>query len=379
MQRTLGYAPVRGRPPEAFRHHEVTGLTKKLKRAVAGLVGVVAVVVTWWAVTASVGSAQGLPPPATNTELGTLISPQSNIGASSVLTTPSMDYLYSETIGPPYVRVRRFHTLGDWLGTSSPLPQLPAWADPHPPQRGTGPLWSPAVAKVGRRYVLWFSAPYANPSPVDGQAEPSCIGYAVSASPTGPFRSPGQVAPPLCQMDQLGDTNPQPVKFGHQWWLYWKSDNGAGPRGGRAVMWAQRLAPDGTTLQGQPTVIFKAEKPWEQRVVDTPQMVRAGGRYYLFFSGAGKDTPDAGLGLAYCSGPAGPCHSPYRGPWLGASALGSGPSEVSVFSQDGASWLLYTASATASLGEPTHLGISRVAFGPTGPYVAALDGATPGQ
>ncbi len=144
------------------------------------------------------------------------------------------------------------------------------------------------------------------------------------------------------------------------------------------MVWAERLASDGTTLVGQPHPIFTSEKPWENHVVDAPQMVEVRGRWFLFFSGGGAYQPGAGIGEATCAGPGGPCRSQSAGPWLGTNALGGGPSEESLFSQGGAQWMVFTARALYRRGEQPHLAVARVAFSRAGVYLAAFGAARPG-
>lgn len=331
------------------------------------------------AISAVPAQAQGraLPPPAPNTKPGELFSPHQIVSVPYVYTSPTMDYLYQSGLGTPHVPVWSFKELGKWISQGDAVPQLPPWVDAAA-SGDSGPIWGPSVAKIGHHYVMWFTAPWDNPNPYDGQRYPRCIGYATSSSPEGPFTNSSALQPALCQLREHGDIDPRPVDIGGHWWLYWKSNNNSFPRAPHTMIWAQRLGPGGTSLKGHPVVVYENDRPWEGQIVESPQMVVENGRFYLFFSGNAAGVPQAGIGLAVCAGPAGPCRSPYAGPWLGSNVLGAGPSELSLFTQRGATWLLYTPQATYYPGIVPQLAVSRVAFGPHGPYVASFDGATPG-
>jgi beta-xylosidase len=251
------------------------------------------------------------------------------------------------------------------------MPTMPAWAASW--------VWNPDVRFVDGRYVMWFTAAEKNAAlPVTG-AMPRCIGWATSASPLGPF-VPSPV-PVLCQLDQFGAIDPRTfVAPGGQEWLYWKSDDNAVLALDKpTIVWAQPLAADGTTLEGRATAILENSAPWEGRIVESPQMVRARGHYYLFFSGNTSGSIDNGIGVSQCMSPAGPCENSSAGPWLGPNLTSQGVGEESLFSQGGSTWMLYSPH---SLGQ--RLEVSRVAFGRRGPYVASFGrlpsvGATAGR
>ena len=252
------------------------------------------------------------------------------------------------------------------------MPALPPWT--------TGWTSAPDVRHVDGRYVMWFSAPDVNDVLATG-APAKCIGMGVSTSPLGPFIIARQ--PVIC--DPSGSIDPRTfVAADGQLWLDWKSDVNAAwgpaqdpnlPRNQPTVLWAQRLAPDGITLEGTPSELLAATRQWEHKLIEAPDMVRAGGHYYLFFSANPSYQDGDGIGVAVCQGPAGPCHEPYAGPMLGSSPLGLGPGEESLFVQGGVTWLLFSPSGEALYRQ---LAVARVAFGSRGPYVSAFGGAVPG-
>lgn len=328
--------------------------------------------------TQSRAQGQALPPPAPNTALGKIMAASDLISMPWVYPTSKIDYLYTSGIGTPHVPVWTFKTLPHLKSKGDALPALPPWVATKAPG-GTGPVWSPTVAKIGDHYVMWFAATWRNPSTTTGAARYlKCLGVATATSPLGPFAAPGETTPALCQVNEYGDIDPRIVKIGGQWWLDWKSNDNVAPTPMATKLWAQRLGPDGTTLKGQPSVLYQNDKAWQGSVVESPQMVAVNGHDYLFFSGNGANSAQAGIGLALCHGPSGPCDSPYQGPWLGSNLGGSGPSELSLFTQNGVTWLLYTPEATYFPGVLPRLAVSRVAFGTQGPYVASFNGAVPG-
>jgi hypothetical protein len=290
-----------------------------------------------------------------------------------VFATPSLDYMYSsglDGVGKLHVPERTFTVMGHFSTVRDAMPTLPAWVEPN-----TG-LWSPDVRKIGHVYVMWFSGHdwmYLLPS---GQFD-ECLGVALSASPTGPFVSPS-TAPALCQVSLYGDIDPRTFLAPNgQEWLYWKSDGNADSL--PTHIYAQRLANDGRTLIGRTKLLLSPDLPWEGSLIEAPDMVHVGHRYQLFFSGNTSEGPDSGIGLALCQGPAGPCTSPYAGPWLGSNIQGAGPDEETVYTQNGVTWMLYTPNAVYyPFAKPT-LVAARIAVNASGlPYIADRQGMVPG-
>lgn len=162
--------------------------------------------------------------------------------------------------------------------------------------------------------------------------------------------------------------------------MYWKSDGNAVTTDVITTnIFAQRLSSNGKSLIGTPKVILTNDLNWEGRLVESPDMVRQGNRYLLFFSGNSSDVEDNGIGLALCKGPDGPCTSPYRGPWLGSNVQGAGPGEETIYVQNGVTWMLYTPHSIYYPGAYPSLAAARVAFTSKGmPYIASRQGMVPG-
>jgi hypothetical protein len=359
---------------------DTTGRWRRPTR-LAALTAIVAltlvVVVGGAAGTSSPKNASGAlnPPPAPSYALGKLVPPY-----DVAMTDPTAmlgsrtDYLYTGAAGydPPNISVRAFTDLAHLGKQVDAMPTLPPWT--------TGWTSAPDVRHIDGRYVMWFSSPDIDDILATG-APAKCIGMGVSTSPYGPFIVARQ--PVIC--DPSGSIDPRTfVAPDGQLWLDWKSDVNAAwgpaqnpdlPQNQPTVLWSQKLAPDGMTLKGSPDELLAATSPWEHKLIEAPQMVHANGHFYLFFSANPSYQDGDGIGVAVCRGPAGPCEEPSAGPMLGSSALGLGPGEESLFTQRGVTWMLFSPSG---IGFYRQLAVSRIAFGPQGPYVAAFDGAMPG-
>jgi hypothetical protein len=340
-----------------------------------GVCAVVALVVT--ALLVDPSSAQVGPPPAPNTALGRVY--RGAISLPFVLPTARIDYLYSSGFGPAdNIELRTFTKMGRWSKLYNPLPQIPPWVVPG------SAVWSPDVRKVGGGYVMWFSALARTLPPGDDQTPPPrCLGWARSASLYGPFVTDAS-RPAICQWSQFGDIDPRTFEYGGHEYLFWKSDDNAGmtPPGHTykpTKIWVQELAANGTKLEGPRIKLLQNTERWEGIVVEAPDMVEHAGRFYLFFSStySFSQRQDAGIGVAMCDGPLGPCDDPAVGPWLGSNTNGTGPDEESLFEQDGAFWLLYSPQAIEGPTQLPSLAVSRVAFRSGQPYLATFDGAQP--
>jgi arabinan endo-1,5-alpha-L-arabinosidase len=66
----------------------------------------------------------------------------------------------------------------------------------------------------------------------------------------------------------------------------------------RTPIRAQRLAPDGTRLVGDPAVILANDLDWEGHLIEGPWLTRQQGRYWLFYAGNDFCAPGYGIGVA---------------------------------------------------------------------------------
>lgn len=244
-----------------------------------------------------------------------------------------------------------------------PLPILPKWAQ-------TVFTWSPDVREVDGKYLMWFSAALAK-----SNASPpmKCIGVARSHSIYGPYVS-GERRPLVCQTSHYGSIDPRTfLDPSGRLWLLWKSDDNADwTPTTQTTIFIQRLSANGMRLLGRPVALLSSSQSWENHIIEAPDMVFAGGHYWLFFSANWFNEPTYSIGLAQCAGPTGPCKTSLNGPWLSSNAEGEGPGEETLFKDGSAWWLLYSPSAV-HYQSPTDrpAALARIVFGPKGPRVVA--------
>lgn len=262
-----------------------------------------------------------------------------------------------------------------WSQPVDALPQVPDWA--LPASSGTY-VWDPDVVHLGDLYVMYFAATVRfDPTAV---RPTHCIGVAVSSSPRGPFVP--EIGPPIvCQENLGGDIDVQffsdpngPGGAAHPNYLIWKSDNNNLPGSGQSTVWAASLSDNGLSLTGNPVAIFTGDEPWEQPIVEAPQMVQApdGTDWLVFSAGDGFFSPDYAMGMARCNGPLGGCHSITDTPLISSNSQGSGPGEETVFvGSDRSTWILYSpwhSGNPFALLRPVEA--VRIGWNEQGPYVA---------
>lgn len=312
------------------------------------------------------------PPPASAAALaapGRLVTTGRDASDPFALVAADRIHLYtSQAFGSPLnVPVQSGPTLGRLGPATDALPTLPPWA-------AAGFTWAPDVHRFGHHYVLYFTAEVAGKWPPE-----QCIGDAVGTAPARPFTA--QPQPLVCQGVLQGSIDPRTfVGAGGTPYLLWKSDENAGPGSAPSGIWSQRLSADGLRLLGTPTEIFRPDERWQGRIVEAPDLVRADGTDWLFYSGGWFNQPTYAIGVARCRGPSGPCTDTSPTPWFASNAQGAGPGEASVLLDGAGAWLLYTPwrSWMPRLGTPPRpVAVACIGFGPAGPYVAA-SGALPG-
>jgi beta-xylosidase len=74
----------------------------------------------------------------------------------------------------------------------------------------------------------------------------------------------------------------------------------------RTPVRGQRLGPDGTTFEGEPTVVLANDLDWEGHLIEGPWVTKQQGRYWLFYAGNDFCTPNYGIGVAVADHPLGP-------------------------------------------------------------------------
>ncbi len=259
-----------------------------------------------------------------------------------VVPVGSTYYAYATNSVAGNIQIVESTDLVHWSVVGNALPTLPAWAVP-------GATWAPGVIQVGGTVLLYYAAKVAGP----GGGE-ECISVATATQPQGPFTD-SSTAPLECQSALGGSIDPSPfLGAGGILYLQWKSDGGGGQP---ATLWSEQLDAAGTGFAGGPTAtpsaLIVADQPWEAGVVEAPDLVVSGGRYFLFYSGNNWDSSEYAVGVAVCTGPLGPCTKPSTQPILTAGAGIEGPGGESVFTDaSGSAWIAFDAYLPGAVGYP---------------------------
>ncbi|PFG41490.1 glycosyl hydrolase family 43 [Isoptericola jiangsuensis] len=153
---------------------------------------------------------------------------------------------------------------GDWVG---PCRTLPDGSVDYC-------VWAPEVSAVEGGFALYYTAR-------DAASGRQCIGLATSTSPDGPFVDT-RGEPLVCPVELGGAIDAATVRDGDQLHLLWKTDGNCCSL--PAILYAQPLSADGTTLTGPPVELMRNDLPWQGAVVEAPAMVEHDGRFYLYFA-----------------------------------------------------------------------------------------------
>lgn len=195
------------------------------------------------------------------------------------------------------IQLARSRDLMQWERLGDALPVKPGWAS------GTQDFWAPHAAKVGKRYLLYYSA--KPDAALDDEGKGLCLAIAEAARPEGPFTDRG--APLLCGP---GFVNIDPMLFedprSGRLWLYWGSGFGA--------IKVQEMRADGLGFAPGSAPIdlvapIATEDPANyRRLVEGAWVTYRKGFYYLFFSGDNCCGPQAhyAVMVARARAPTGP-------------------------------------------------------------------------
>ncbi len=253
-----------------------------------------------------------------------------------VIAVGSTYYAYATNSVVGNIQIAESSNLTQWTAVGNALPALPAWASSHY-------TWAPAVADIAGTFVLYYAADLKN-SAVE------CISVATSSQPLGPFVD-HSTAPLECQPSLGGSIDPASfVAANGTPYLLWKS-GGAGS----SKIWSEPLDPTGTAVAAgaNPTLLLVPGQPWEAGTVEAPDLVDAGGRDLLFFSGNDWDSASYAVGVASCAGPLGPCANATAGPILSSGPGVAGPGGESVFTDtSGGWWIAFDAWVPGAVGFP---------------------------
>ncbi|MHB8901825.1 MAG: glycoside hydrolase family 43 protein [Thermoguttaceae bacterium] len=121
-----------------------------------------------------------------------------------------------------------------------------------------------------------------------------------------------------------------------------------------------------TEPKGTPTEVLHPESDWETRngeVTEGPWMIKHAGRYYLFYSGSGANTPDYGVGYATADRPTGPFTRAPHNPILhrGEGVYGPGHG-CAVCDAKGDWWFVYHQKRTGRREWDRFIAIDRLEF-----------------
>jgi len=256
-----------------------------------------------------------------------------------VLLVGSTYYAYATNSVAGNIQIIESTDLAHWSAVGDALPSLPSWVVPDQ-------TWAPSVVKIGATFVLYYSVRMAGPA-----GSPECISVATATQPQGPFADTS-TGPLACQADLGGSIDPSSfVDTDGTPFLVWKSNGGAGA----SAIWSEQLDPAGTGFAPAtaPTQLLVPDQSWESGVIEAPDLVASGGRYFLFYSGNSWKGPDYAVGAAVCTGPLGPCSEPLSGPILTSGSNMEGPGGASVFfDTTGTPWIAFHAWSPGAVGFP---------------------------
>ncbi len=215
---------------------------------------------------------------------------------------------------------------------STALADPPAWEQPTTQT-------SPGVFSWGGHWLMYYDAAlsgHANDTGYDCLS----VATALALTPTDPQFTDDSTGPLYCQTNLGGSIDPSPFvdPATGQAYLIWKSNDGGSAQPAR--IWSAPLNATGTALAATPTQILynnTVTYPW-QATVEDPDMVFAGGNYYLLFSGGVYTSSSYAQGYAVCNGPLGPCSQPDPNPILSSYGTTLGPGGGSLFTDTSGSW-----------------------------------------
>ncbi|WP_454042587.1 family 43 glycosylhydrolase [Cellulosimicrobium sp. Marseille-Q8652] len=207
-----------------------------------------------------------------------------NFPDPDILLVDGVYHAYATNSDGDNVQHRTSTDLVTWTEQPDAAPELGAWVGECSFSPGGATdrcVWAPEVAAVEGGYALYYTAR-------DATTVRQCIGLALSDTPDGPFVPVGD-DPIVCPngedgtQDLGGAIDAGTFHDGDQLWLLWKADGNC-CTGKTAIIYAQPLSADGTTLTGPATELIRVDLANEGRVVEAPTIVERDGTYYLIYS-----------------------------------------------------------------------------------------------
>lgn len=260
----------------------------------------------------------------------------------------------------------------DWAGFNDALPRPAAWAATRwkDGARRYG-VWAPAIARMGGRYVAAYAAV------VSWKKMRLCISLAHADHPEGKYTD-ASTRPIVCSSDPRGSIDPDLIRVGKKNYLIWK--NAGVPGSTPTTTWVRQLNANATKFAAGSTahLLLRTEQAWEGNVTEAPDMIRYGGRFYLFYSGNAYTTRAYATGYAICTKVTGPCTRPSAKPLLSTNKVVVGPGGAAPFQDlQGRLRLAYHAWSGAEVGGSTP-GICRTCP-PRRLHVATLEAGGDGR
>ncbi len=268
-----------------------------------------------------------------------------------VLSANGTYYAYATNGSGKNIQTAQSADLVHWQVGHDAMPALPKWA-----KLGGSNVWAPEVITSSTGYLMYYTAR-------DKATDKQCVGVATGDKPDGFFKDT-RTAPLVCQSDEGGTIDPSPFRDGDKLYLYFKNDGNCCNK--PTYLWVQELAPDGLSLTGQPTQLFRNDAPWEGQVIEAPTMVRHEGKYFLFFSANNYAGVEYSVGYATCDSPLGPCTQAPENPILKSRMtlpLVVGPGHQAIVQVKDQTWIVYHAwniLSSGVRGDARYLWIDRV-------------------
>ncbi len=237
------------------------------------------------------------------------------------------DYWATATSGEwaPHFPLLHSRDLVNWEVKGYVFATAPGWAKAN--------FWAPEIAQDRGKFFIYYTARQISDNRL-------AVAVATADHPGGPYTDHGPlVAQEAGSIDAVPFTDATGVR-----WLLWKEDGNS--RKTPSIIWIQRLRDDGLALVGERREILRNDRPWEGAVVEGAFVLRRGGYYYLFYSGASCCGPNCNyaLGVARATEMTGPWEKAPANPLLAGNAAWRCPGHGSIVDDsDGRSWLLYHA------------------------------------
>ena len=257
-------------------------------------------------------------------------------------------YLYSTAGSAGNMPVLRSPDLVHWRRVGDGQPVIASWAN-------SGRHWAPEVIDVDGSYHAYYTA-------WERATDRQSIGVAVAQRPEGPFVDSAD-APLLSTPEEGGCIDASPFRDEDgSLWLLWKNDGNAADQD--SFLFAQRLADDGLSLEGERSRILERDLAWEIYTIEGPAIITHEGRYYLFYSAGEYWNETYGVGVAVADAIDGPWTKLSDQPVLSANDVAAGPGHGMPVSTSDGIWYVYHAWHPDHIGQDPgrQIWISKVRF-----------------